>query len=52
MATAKKTMTKVPAKKAVAAKKTVKVAAAAKTAAPLKPIKTAFNKSSLVAHLA
>ena len=42
MATAKKTMTQVPAKKA---------AAPAKPLAAAKPIKTAFNKSSLVAHL-
>lgn len=65
MATAKKTIkTKAPikmatpakkaasAKKAVApAKKAVKVAAA-KVIADLKPIKTAFNKTSLVTHLA
>jgi len=65
MATAKKTMkTKAPikkatpakkaasAKKAVApAKKAVKVAAA-KVVADLKPIKTAFNKTSLMTHLA
>ncbi|MDE2395062.1 MAG: HU family DNA-binding protein [Burkholderiales bacterium] len=42
MATAKKTTTKAPAKKA---------AAAAAPAAP-KPIKTALNKTGLVAHLA
>lgn len=60
MATAKKTApvkkastakTAAPAKKATPAKK----AAPARTAgapAPLKPIKTAFNKSSLQAHLA
>ena len=64
MATAKKTTTPVPAKKAVAAKtavaakkaapakKAVKVAAAAKVAAPVKPIKTVFNKTSLISHLA
>ena len=64
MATAKKTTTPVPAKKAVAAKKAVlakkaapakkavKIAAAAKVAAPVKPIKTAFNKTSLISHLA
>jgi hypothetical protein len=41
-----------PAKKAaVPAKKAVKAAAPAKVAAPLKPIKTAFNKSGLIAHL-
>ena len=65
MATAKKTTTPVPAKKAAAvktaapakkavpAKKAAKVAVAAKAAAaPLKPIKTAFNKTSLITHLA
>ena len=64
MATAKKTTTPVPAKKAVAvkklapakqaapAKKAAKVAVVAKTAAPVKPIKTVFNKTSLLAHLA
>ena len=64
MATAKKTTTPMPAKKAVAAKtavaakkaapakKAVKVAAAAKVAAPVKPIKTVFNKTSLISHLA
>ena len=64
MATAKKTTTPVPAKKAVAAKKAVlakkaapakkavKIAAAAKVAAPVKPIKTAFNKTTLQTHLA
>ena len=58
MATAKKTMTKVPAKKAATkaatsapVKKAVK-AAPAKAAAELKPIKTAFNRTSLIAHLA
>lgn len=56
MATAKKT-TQVPAKKAAPAKKaTAKAAAPVKKAvapsAPLKPIKTAFNKTSLIAHLA
>lgn len=61
MATAKKTMTK-PAKKAApvttAAKKTapvkkaVKAAAPAKAVAELKPIKSAFNRTSLIAHLA
>ena len=45
MATAKK-MIKAPAKKAV------KAAAPAKADATLKPIKTAFNKTGLVAHLA
>ena len=62
MATAKKTMTKLPAKKAApatkAAKKTAPVKKAAKPAAPakaaadMKPIKTAFNRTSLIAHLA
>lgn len=65
MATAKKTMkTKAPikkatpAKKAVSAKKAVAPAkkavkvAAAKVIADLKPIKTAFNKTSLMTHLA
>lgn len=59
MATAKKTATKTPikktaaAKKAAPAKKAVKAAAPAKPAAgPLKPIKTALNKTGLIAHLA
>ncbi len=68
MATAKKTMTParaksavpakkivkaaVPAKKVAKAVKAVKAAAPAKTTATVKPIKTAFNKTSLVAHLA
>ena len=59
MATAKKTMTKVPAKKAATkaaktapVKKAVKAAAPTKAAAELKPIKTAFNRTSLIAHLA
>jgi nucleoid DNA-binding protein len=59
MATAKKAVSAAPAKKAVKAapaKKAVK-AAPAKTAAkaagaPMKPIKTAFNKTTLNAHLA
>ena len=46
MATAKKT-TPVP-----ASKKTVKAAAPAKAPALLKPIKTAFNKTGLIAHVA
>jgi nucleoid DNA-binding protein len=46
MATAKKT-TPVP-----ASKKTVKAAAPAKAPAVLKPIKTAFNKTGLIAHVA
>jgi hypothetical protein len=72
MATAKKTMTKAPAKSAAPAKKATKAAApakkavkvaapakkAVKAAAPVKavavakPIKTAFNKTGLIAHLA
>ena len=46
MATAKKT-TPVP-----ASKKTVKAAAPAKAPAVLKPIKTAVNKTGLIAHVA
>jgi len=49
MATAKKAT---PAKKAAPAKKAVKAAAPAKAAATVKPIKTAFNKTSLISHLA
>jgi hypothetical protein len=59
MATAKKTSVKAapkkaaPAKKAAApAKKAVKAAAPAKVPATVKPIKTAFNKTTLIAHLA
>lgn len=52
MATAKKSTTKTPAKKAAAPVKKVAKAPAKAAAAPVKPIKTAFNKSSLVAHLA
>lgn len=65
MATAKKTMTKVTTKQAAPAKKAAKsiaplktaktpakAPAPAKTAANLKPIKTAFNRTSLIAHLA
>ena len=62
MATAKKTMTKMPAKKAApetkAAKKSatannaIKAAATAKAVVELKPIKSAFNRTSLIAHLA
>lgn len=62
MATAKKTTTKIPAKKtalatkatkaAAPAKKALKPAAPAKAPAVVKPIKDAFNKSSLIAHLA
>ena len=51
MATAKKTMAKA-AKPAATAKKTAPAAAPAKTVASVKPIKDAFNKSSLVTHLA
>jgi len=55
MATAKKATTKTPAKtpakKAAPAKKTAKAATPAKSAA-LKPIGTAFNRTSLIAHLA
>jgi hypothetical protein len=57
MATAKKT-TKAPAKApatkkaAASAKKGVKAATPAKTVATVKPIKSAFNKTSLVAHIA
>ena len=39
-------------KKAAAPAKAVKAKAAPVAAAPLKPIKTAFNKSSLTAHIA
>ena len=55
MATAKKSTIKAPAKKAATAKKAVKTAAPAKVVkAPVavKPIKTAFNKTSLITHLA
>jgi hypothetical protein len=53
MATIKKAATPVSAKKAAPAKKTTKPAAApAKAPAAVKPIKTVFNKTSLVAHLA
>ena len=62
MATAKKTMTKVPAKKAASvakvAKKTapatkaIKATAPAKPVVELKPIKGVFNRTSLIAHLA
>lgn len=41
-----------PAKKAAAARKTARVAVTAKVAAPVKPIKTVFNKTSLLSHLA
>jgi hypothetical protein len=60
MATAKKTTSAAPAKKAASAKKATKAAAPAKkaaapvkaAAATVKPIKTAFNKTSLITHLA
>jgi nucleoid DNA-binding protein len=60
MATAKKTKTHSPAKKAAPAKKNTKAAAPAKKKAAVvakpvgvdKPIKTAFNKTSLITHLA
>lgn len=60
MATAKKTITKVPATKAATkaatktapAKKALKAAAPAKAVTELKPIKTVFNRTSLIAHLA
>jgi len=55
MATAKKATTKTPAKtpakKAAPAKKTAKAATPSKPTA-LKPIGTAFNRTSLIAHLA
>jgi nucleoid DNA-binding protein len=49
MATAKKSMTKAPGKKAAPAKK---AAATPSKATAVKPIGEAFNKSSLIAHLA
>ena len=54
MATAKKTTTKTPVKKAVAAKPPVKPAKAAapKAIDASKPIKTALSKTELIAHLA
>ena len=65
MATANKTTTKVPAKKAALtanaaktakspapANKAVKAAAPAKAGAIVKPIKSAFNKTGLISHLA
>jgi hypothetical protein len=51
MATAKKSLTKTPAKKASSVKKTAKAATPGKPA-PLKPISTAFNRTSLITHLA
>lgn len=53
MATAKKTSSPVPAKKTSQVAAPVKAArtkAVAPAASPLKPIKTAFNKTSLTAH--
>ena len=53
MATAKKTMNPAKAaKKTAPVKKAVKAAAPAKASTELKPIKTAFNRTSLIAHLA
>jgi len=61
MATAKKIPTKAPlksaapatqSKKTIAPAKKAATAATPKAVAVLKPIKTAFNKSSLIAHLA
>ena len=56
MATAKKTTTKIPAKKATKTaapvKKATKTAAPIKSDAAVKPIKSALNKTSLIAHLA
>lgn len=55
MATAKKTTNKGPAKKAAPSKKMTKAAKAAtpaKAVGVTKPIKTAFNKTSLITHLA
>jgi len=51
-AAAKAAPAKKAAKAAAPAKKAVKAAAPAKADATLKPIKTAFNKTGLVAHLA
>lgn len=51
MPTAKKTSTAAPAKKASNAAPATKTAAA-KPVATLKPIKTAFNKTTLLAHVA
>jgi len=60
MATATKTITKVPATKTATkaatktapAKKALKVSTPAKAATELKPIKTVFNRTTLIAHLA
>lgn len=51
MPTAKKTSTAAPAKKASNAAPATKTAAA-KPVATLKPVKTAFNKTTLLAHVA
>lgn len=53
MANAKKSSTKSPATKASAGKTAAKNASgAAKATVPMKPISSAFNRSSLIAHLA
>ncbi len=55
MATAKKSSTKTPAKKTTARKPAVKKtggAAKATLVSTMKPISSAFNRSSLIAHLA
>jgi hypothetical protein len=59
MATARNSTTKVPAKKAAATNKATKTAPAGKAAkaparplATVKPIKEAFNRTSLISHLA
>lgn len=55
MATAKKSSTKIPAKKAPTGKTAVKKAVRtvrAGSPVPMKPISSAFNRSSLIAHLA
>jgi nucleoid DNA-binding protein len=52
MATAKKTKTPTAAKKAAPAKKAAQAVTPAKAPATVKPIKTVFNKSSLITHLA
>ncbi len=52
MATAKKTTAPAAKKAAAPAKKAAPKAAAAAAPAALKPIKTAFNKTTLLAHLA
>ncbi len=55
MATARKSTTKAPVKKTAPAKKAMSAAAPAKVPkapAAVKPIKTAFNRTSLMTHLA